>query len=695
MRSAVPVITRMASTTQDVPASALPQVCEDPAEVILRLLEAATPDWTEVATLAIREPALLHKLLLGIAEEAADDACDTLRTGLTARVEALLRLAGVDLLRACLLLSQWSGPRATDIAALRRTSDALTLAECTRHLAMETRYPYPDEAYLAGLFHLFEFDQVRGAPPGHQARPDGMALWRAGLTEQGREDIAGSRLLSAALVDALCLRNITDEQCRTAHPLLRILHAARLLARHDWPEHAPRITALTGLQTDALASLRADTRYLAGASPVEPQRADEHDPGALAHRVAPALPIGTASFRDAALSGLVRLAFDGLTAQAIAQRYRLACRLLGGIRPPVLLVTEADERLRALDLGINPKFERFIDELDLRLEDEASVIARTARSARPTSWTFDSLTLSRSLIDLQIGRRFGSEGFDCIPLASGPDRGVAIRGRSVGHPPACGDSLMSTLCNAALGAWTSLRRREAARDDAARNVEQRFREHARKLAHEANNPLAIIRSYLEVMSQRHPETQELGPEVAVINAEIDRLTDLVRAFGHPPAPKPEPSHCALATLLNELRTLYAPTLFDQRGIQFEIRVATGLPDVAMPASRLKQVIINLFRNASEALQPGGRFSVVVPGQLISNGVPCIEIRVIDNGPGLPHERLLHLFEPQVTSKGGDHQGLGLAVVREVLAESGAYILCRSQTGTGTSFQILVPIFESK
>lgn len=675
----------MVSTTQDVPITAAPQIREDHAEAIMRLLEAhSPPDWSEIALLAIRSPTLLHPLLLALADDTSGEATETLRTELARRVEALLRSAGCDLLRAWLLLGQWSPAPEMIIAVERHSVAASILAECARHLAIETHYPYPDEAYLGGLFHAFPPDLTT------------VAGSLAELPSPGRPIASHLRLLSPALVDCLSIGAITDEQCLTAHPLLRIMHCARLLVRPDWADAASRLAALTGLSIEALASLRADTRYLAGALPDDgpddspyPYITEQHT-GALTH---PGAPTGLTTFRDAALSGLVRLVFDGVEEQSIAGRYKLACRLLSGIAPPFLLVTD-DGRIRALPLGIDTATESFIDELELRLEDEASVISLAARSARPSSWAFDSLAVSRSLVDLQIGRRLGPGGFDCIPLRPEADRGVALRHRCTGLKPACGESLLGALCGAALNAWLKDRRQRAASDATARRIELRFREHARKLAHEANNPLTVIRSYLEVMSQRHRDATGLDAEVAVIDAEIDRLTGLVRALGNPPEPGPEPAHCALAGLLNELRALYAPTLFDRRGIQFELRVAHSLPDVAMPASKLKQVIINLFRNASEALQPGGRFSVVAPGQLIANGVPCIEIRVIDNGPGLPQELLANLFAPHSTSKGGDHQGLGLALVREILAESGAYVLCRSQPGTGTSFQILVPTHES-
>lgn len=669
----------MASTTQDVPTTAATQIREENPAAILHLLDAEDmSSWSDIATLVLRDPSLMHAILRTLAAERSDDS-ELLRAGLSDRVEAFLRNAGGDLLRTWLLFGQGTHSREASLGLAKQPTPSSLLAEYARHLAIAMRYPYPDEAYLAGLFH-----------PTGSSSPAQIGKLLQAATASEPDSTSRSQLLSPALIDALTIGDISDEQCLSAHPLFRIIQSACLLIRHDWDAAASRVVNLTGLTTDILASLRADVGRLAGTAPattpaVQGTTVLEHP--------ATAATLLTGALGDAALSGLLRLIFERLSDQTLARRYKLACHLLGDIPPPVLLVIEADDHIRAVPLGIASATETFVDELNLRLEDESSVISLAARSARASSWTTDPLARARSLIDMQIGRRLGPHGFDCIPLRSASGRGLALRNRVSGLRPAGGDSLMNALCAAAFDAWARERQRRIATDELAQSIEQRFREHARRLAHEANNPLTIIRSYLEVMSAQRQDP-ELQAEVAIINTEIDRLTGLIRELATPATPGlAEPGHCALESLFNDLRTLYAATLFDQRGIQFEVRVAPGLPDVAMPASRLKQILINLFRNASEALLPGGRFSVVVPGQLISNGVPCVEIRLIDNGPGLPRERIADLFAPHGTSKGEDHRGLGLALVRELLNESGAYILCRSQPGAGTSFQILVPTHD--
>ena len=143
-----------------------------------------------------------------------------------------------------------------------------------------------------------------------------------------------------------------------------------------------------------------------------------------------------------------------------------------------------------------------------------------------------------------------------------------------------------------------------------------------------------------------------------------------------------------------LARLYGEPLFGSRDLQLELRAARDVPTAAIPASALKQVLLNLLRNASEALQPGQRLVISVFPQVNVDGRNCLEIRFVDNGPGLPTDRLDDLLSARPSAKGGNHQGVGLAVVRDILAQWSATLLCRSQAGTGTSFQIFVPLEQT-
>lgn len=646
------------------------------ASAILALLGQGLPAWGEVALVAARDPVLCLALLSASPLAGGKGLEDGLNSALQTRLETL----GADLLRAWLCH--------TESASGRADAAVLLTAECALHLALETRYPRPDEAYLAGLWltpSTFCLP-AQAADADVPLLPADQAAARHVL-HAAIAEAAGRCGLSAAVRDVLEAGQLLDEQAARAHPLLRIVHAARLLASESWPRHLPAIEALTRLDSAALRSLRTDVGYIVAGHAAYPPAAVRPEGQALPVIVA-ADPAD--AFHAAALRGLILAAFAELDESAVAPRAALASRLLAGRDLPLVALAGEDGCFQAV---LGPDLTRTaFNELALAEDDPASCIALAARSGRAAAFADNAQGPARSVADWQVARWLGGRGFDCLPLAVGGRFGVAM---VAVEPDADGAASTRWLLTELLGAASRrLREHHAAREaSAAREaaLRGRFHAHARRIAHEAANPLTVIRTRLDMLGQQQAAGSALHGEVALLNTELDRVARLLRGAGELPADETELARCNLTELLLEMRTMYADTLFTAKGITFELRAASGVPPVAIPPSALRQVLLNLFRNAAEALQPGGRLAVALAGQANANGRSCAEIRLVDNGPGLPEDRLADLFAPRPSTKGGSHQGVGLSVVRDILAQWNASILCRSQSGGGTSFQIFVPL----
>lgn len=97
-------------------------------------------------------------------------------------------------------------------------------------------------------------------------------------------------------------------------------------------------------------------------------------------------------------------------------------------------------------------------------------------------------------------------------------------------------------------------------------------------------------------------------------------------------------------------------------------------------------MINLMKNAAEAMQNGGTLLVSTNG----NAGEYVEITLRDDGPGIPAEVMESLFKPVASSKGAGHAGLGLSIVKNIVDELDGKIFCRSNGISGTVFQILLP-----
>jgi signal transduction histidine kinase len=104
---------------------------------------------------------------------------------------------------------------------------------------------------------------------------------------------------------------------------------------------------------------------------------------------------------------------------------------------------------------------------------------------------------------------------------------------------------------------------------------------------------------------------------------------------------------------------------------------------------LKQILVNLIKNAVEALPKGGSIAIINAGRVQREGRQFIALSVQDNGPGVPPEVLAKLFTPVKSSKPGENRGIGLSIVQGLVQKLKGQIGCTS-TDRGTVFEILLP-----
>lgn len=662
---------------------------------MLRLLSAdEPPDWNTLGELAAGDPVLTHALLRAAPLDPAERARELPRA-LAQRLETL----GSAALQVWLL---GHTPALNEAAREYLARRARLAAECAMHLAIQSHYPHPDEAYLAGLWHSLGqicISQWQGELLSDPDRlPDADSL-EAEMQRHGTDSLllaarlAESCGASEVLCDALLALAAPWETLASAHPLTRLLRNAVELAAADHAQRLPELASRAGMDEATLLSLRTDCSFLAGERPALAAPSPDFPidwPG----QAEPAPPLPPA-WQSVLGRSLLSNAFAGLDSEASAQRLALACPLLFERRAPLMLMREGD-LIGALPLAGQQRLAERLAELNPRVDDAQSVIALCLRSGTPTRLTRPPLHPGRSALDWHLARWLGGTGFICLPLADGAQRGVALFALDEDSEPDTADaSRLNCLLGAAFAALNAARQRQAEADSQRAQVFERLREHARRIAHEARNPLSVIRSYLQLFAQRQDET--LRRDLPLLDAELDRLDALVRRLADPPADDAatEPPLCDPQAVLEDMRRLHAEALFAQRGIQFELRSPPRLPRVMLPASALRQVLLNLFLNAAEALHPGGKFSVSVPGVVNAGGRISLELRLIDNGPGLPPERMSELFSAQASPKGGAHEGVGLSMVKEILDRHQALLLCRSQAGAGTSFQIFMPLAPSR
>ena len=206
--------------------------------------------------------------------------------------------------------------------------------------------------------------------------------------------------------------------------------------------------------------------------------------------------------------------------------------------------------------------------------------------------------------------------------------------------------------------------------------EAAWAEVARRLAHEVKNPLTPIQLAAERLQYKLEKDLEpsqrdlLGKATTTIRAQVDTLKRLVDAFGDYARPSPlRRERVRLAGLIDEVVDLYSS---GDVPIEFRLDVAADATEIPADAGRLRQVLLNLVRNAQEA-QPDSRptlsVSLAADQHEQRNGLLLV---VRDDGPGFSEEVLARAFEPYITTKTRG-TGLGLAIVRRIVEEHGGMI----------------------
>jgi signal transduction histidine kinase len=128
----------------------------------------------------------------------------------------------------------------------------------------------------------------------------------------------------------------------------------------------------------------------------------------------------------------------------------------------------------------------------------------------------------------------------------------------------------------------------------------------------------------------------------------------------------------------------------EMGARLETRLADELPVVPADPEGLHRALLNILSNALDAVEDRKSPHVAVATALEGDG-EWVRVLVLDNGVGIPANKLADIFKPFVSTKGAKGTGLGLAVSRKILREHGGDILVQSQPGKGTKFILRLPL----
>lgn len=209
---------------------------------------------------------------------------------------------------------------------------------------------------------------------------------------------------------------------------------------------------------------------------------------------------------------------------------------------------------------------------------------------------------------------------------------------------------------------------------------------AASVAHEINNPLSVILSYIYLLKHSEGQSAELAEDLEVIQQQIQLIARLVQKLQHfAKPPRPEQQLVAVDQVWVDVLALVRKDL-EHHKIMIKKDWSPELPPVLASADQLGEVFLNLVLNARDAMPEGGHLTIAleVEGEWVVT-------RVSDTGRGIPPEVQERIFEPFFTTKGERGTGLGLAISQRIVQEHGGTIEVSSVPAVGTTFTVRLPV----
>ena len=587
---------------------------------------------------------------------------------------------------------------------------SLKSAVIARELAKKISYTHVEEAYVAGLLHDVGKLALLSAAP-HEYSSNFLAQHDEHLCSIETNSIginhteAGAWFieqwnLDSFLADSVLYHHEPIARLKSAHPLIRLVCLSHLLGSYESDSPAlAGAAALCGIDEIGLKAMMtvvndytktaaaffgidlADPNQLSPSTehlPQEPVRNQAEE--RLADEV-----------RNMTLVSAIVQSFSSMrSGKDLLESITRTARIMFNLEDVVVLLQDANTQV-LVGFPIGGHQQR-LSEFSIPLDD-GGIIAESVLNRRVTFVRRDGSPLG--LVDEQLLRAIGTERMVYMPMIAGQScLGVLVGGLSLIQF----DELLGRegfLKSFATQAATSLESSTAAHSEIQKHIakiNEEHRESSRKVIHEVNNPLSIIKNYLGVLDDKLAKQEPVIEELSILNEEIDRVSRIVSGLTEPQS-TPHEERTDVNGIMKDVVRLFTISRYLPTSVNINVSTTELPSEIVGSADPIRQILLNLIKNSVEALPMGGVIEVRNNGRKIRDGRSYIELCISDTGSGIPADILDKLFSPVHSSKNGENHGLGLSIVQSLVKKINGFISCRSGR-LGTTFELLLPAHDA-
>ncbi|OGR24064.1 MAG: sensor protein [Desulfobacterales bacterium RIFOXYA12_FULL_46_15] len=588
-------------------------------------------------------------------------------------------------------------------------------AVIAKKIAEENGYSSPDEFFLAGLLHdIGRLVLMQNFPEDYKSILETSVSEKQILLSEIKMFDADTPQISAWLFsqwnlnplisDAVLFINESTEQIESALSHVKMLHIANILAKPDAVEKIPEIVPLTDIPRPRLEQIvvlaEEEVEEISKSLGLDLAEAREKT-----YEEAITTQIKDLSLFFGTLQNLLQ-ANDVESVLDITQN---GLKILFHIPRVFYFLLDEKKNMITGFCSSKDKSHKIIRSIAIPLSSQSSLPVTCFHKQEVLSSLKKDDSRKPAISDHQIIRLLETKGMYCIPIYSS-DKALGVMVLGVDEKTARDlDDNKGLVKLFSKQAGVCLQSIRFYNEYALRIHEKKMEAYATltdKVIHEINNPISIIKNYIETLGLKLPDKHPAQTELSVIGEEMNRvagLLDRLRSFSRPRIEGFE--MVDMNHLCQGILDILKKSILMPKQIEVSLSIDPELPKIKTDPNGLKQILINLVKNASEALDKGGKITVTTRFLAESAKIMIdekkripgsIEIEVSDNGPGIDEKVRETLFDPYTTTKAGaSNRGLGLSIVYSIVKELNGMIHCQSEKGKGTRFIITLPVNSSK